>query len=69
MPYSYGQVDFLSFHKIGLIQAYVQFCDPRGRVKLDPRDIIWANLVEDYKMSLSSKFGSPRPNGYGQKEL
>ena len=40
---------------------YLSLCktsDPRDRVKLDPRGIIWTLFVEDLYMMIHTKYGS-----------
>ena len=43
--------------------------DPWGRTIFDPRDIIWANLVQDHKAMLHTKYQSSRPHGFGQEDF
>ena len=38
--------------------SYVRICDPRGRASLDPRGIIWINLVKVHLEMLHTKYQS-----------
>ena len=59
------QEDFLRFYYIFLCKT----ADHWGGANFDPRDIIWAILVEVYNTMLHTKYLSSMARGFGQEEF
>ena len=69
---------YLSFSACGLVQEdilmfyYIFLCktaDHWGGANFDPRDIIWAILVEVYNTMLHTKYLSSMACGLGQEDF
>ena len=55
--------------EVGFPCSYVPTCDPRGWSNLDPRSIIWTNLVEVHKEMLKSKYQSSTSSSFRGEEF
>ena len=55
--------------EVGLLCSYVPSCDPRGGANIDPRGIIWTNLVEVHKEMLHTKYQSSAPSSFREEEF
>ena len=55
--------------EVGLLCSHVPSCDPRGGANIDPRGIIWTNLVEVQKKMLHTKYQSSAPSSFRVEEF
>ena len=55
--------------EVGLLCSYVPSCDPRGAANIEPRGIIWSNLVEVHKKMLHTKYQSSSPSSFREEEF
>ena len=55
--------------EVGLLCSYVPSCDSRGGANIDPRDIIWTNLVEVHKEVPHTKYQSSVPSSFREEEF
>ena len=49
------QVSEKNYFEVGLLWSHLPICDPRGGASLDPRGIIWIELIEVHKETLNIK--------------